>query len=623
MGRYPLAISPTSSGRSKLNTPRLKRRRKVLNEIFSREAMERAWVKYVRSGLRGQEITDLHDYNDFHWGRYEFFDSLRVEIIDGVYLPRFSTPVRIEKSNGVTRTLVVPSVQDAIVLQCIVEFILERVLNKQPSKNSFFSRSHGFAGGEFSFDSQYIWFRRWKKFSNIRMKLSSVHPYICTTDIANYYDNIDYTNLRSIVSSVASIGEVAMDIMFRVFSEISWRPDYLPVSARSLPQVHFDAPRLLAHVYLYEVDEYLKEISGDSFVRWVDDITVAVGSREDGKRLLRDLDQILMTRGLRLNSGKTRILSAKEAQKFFFQKENGYLDAEFEKIKKFSGQPGRLSILKKRVRKNFLSMMNSDRGGHWDKIIKRYFTLFSAIRDEAIISYCRDIIDNIPSLRPSVWRYLSSIGPSRKSFDEIKRYVMGENSLDDASVFQATSVLVEWQVDPNSKLHNLIKDLAASMMDAKFDEKSQFFFVCGLRLLAKYGYAKEMANQLDLSSERWSGSEVLSRQVAAVIPKLRTSLASKKIQKIIEVNKFPSANSVLISLKNMRSNGSIIPNNIRMYILNGMNKTTYGIDRFLIAIHILLAKEYSVAQRVKVKGEILKYVTDPIYRRVILSIKPV
>ena len=45
--------------------------------------MEKAWTKYVRAGLRSQEVVDLHDYNDFHWGRVKYFDSLRSEIING------------------------------------------------------------------------------------------------------------------------------------------------------------------------------------------------------------------------------------------------------------------------------------------------------------------------------------------------------------------------------------------------------------------------------------------------------------------------------------------------------------------------------------------------------------
>ena len=616
-----VALSPTTSGKSKVNTPRLKRRRRILEKVFSPSAMEKAWTKYVRAGLRSQEVVDLHDYNDFHWGRVKYFDSLRSEIINGTYTAKASTPIRVEKSNGVTRTLVVPSVQDAIVLQCLVEYILERVLKVQPSKNSFFSRSHGFSGGEFSFDSQYIWFRRWKKFSSLRFSIASTHEFVCTTDIANYYDNIDYTHLRWIMSSVAHIEEVVMDVIFRVLSEISWRPDYLPPPARSLPQVHFDAPRLLAHAYLYEVDEFLKDFSKDSFVRWVDDITIAVNSREDGKRLLRDLDQILMTRGLRLNAGKTKILSAKEAEKFFHKKENAYLDVEIRKSKDFCGKPGRLKILSKRASANFDKFYKNKRFGHWDKIVKRYFTLFLGMRDSALLKYCGDIIRNHPAVRESVWRCLAELGPSSRAFDEIESYLTGADVLDDASVFQAADVLVEWRVSPNSSMHKKIVSLSKCMMDKKYDERSEFYFIAGLRLLAKYGFAKGVFEILNKEKDRWSSSEVRSRQVAAILPKIRKGAWINSITKIILANKFPSSSFVVQSLERISSRGSGVPKDIRLYVLNGMNVSSYGIDRFIIALHVLMSKGYAVKSRSNLRDDLLKYVNDPIYLKVIKSIK--
>jgi hypothetical protein len=92
--------------------------------------MEISWKTYVRRGLRGQEILDLHDYNDFHWGRQQLFENLNADICAGRYAPLPSTPIRVEKKHGVTRTLVLPSPQDCVVLQCIVESLLPQALKK-------------------------------------------------------------------------------------------------------------------------------------------------------------------------------------------------------------------------------------------------------------------------------------------------------------------------------------------------------------------------------------------------------------------------------------------------------------------------------------------------------------
>jgi len=123
----------------------------------------------------------------FHWGRSTLFEALHTDIISGLYTPGKSLPVRVEKKYGVTRTLVVPSPEDALVLQCIVEHILPIALSKQPSKNSFFSRSHGFSQPQIQFEKDYIWFKRWAQFSKVRFEVASSHSHVVITDIANYF----------------------------------------------------------------------------------------------------------------------------------------------------------------------------------------------------------------------------------------------------------------------------------------------------------------------------------------------------------------------------------------------------------------------------------------------------
>jgi len=146
------------------------------------------WKRFVRAGLRDQEILDLHDYLDFHRSRISIFQSLVTEIAEGRYSPSKSLPVRVEKKYGVTRTVVIPAPEDAVVLQCIVEALYPAAREKQPSQNAFFSRSHGFRAPEVRFLPDYIWFRRWAQFSRIRVGIVSAHKYVCVTDIANYFD---------------------------------------------------------------------------------------------------------------------------------------------------------------------------------------------------------------------------------------------------------------------------------------------------------------------------------------------------------------------------------------------------------------------------------------------------
>jgi len=206
--------------------------------------METAWKTYVRPGLRSQEVLDLHDYNDFHWSRQQLFQNLFSDICAGRYAPLPSTPIRVEKKHGVTRTLVLPSPQDCVILQCIVESLLPNAIKKQPSANSFFSRSHDFSKPEFRFQKDYIWFKRWATFSKIRIEIISTHTHICTTDIANYFDNIDYAHLRNMISAIDGVDEVTLDVLFKVLDQISWRPAHESPhfrGTRKSPNLRFSA----------------------------------------------------------------------------------------------------------------------------------------------------------------------------------------------------------------------------------------------------------------------------------------------------------------------------------------------------------------------------------------------
>ncbi len=614
MGKSPYAAHA-------FHTKRLANRLEALKRVFSETAMEQVWKKHVRPGLRAQEILDLHDFNDVHWDRKQIFAKVHTSLCSGGYSPQQSVPIRSEKKLGVTRTLVLPSPEDCIVLQCIVEAILPEALKKQPSANSFFSRSHGFNEAKFEYEKEYIWFRRWAKLSNIRYNIISTHSYVCVTDIANYFDNIDYSHLRNIISLINGIDEVTLDILFLVLDRISWRPDYLPSPERSLPQVNFDAPRLLSHVYLYEVDAYLKQVTSDSFVRWVDDMTIATTSVAAGKNLLRDLDRLLMTRGLRLNAGKTRILSAIEARRFFHTAENKFLNDVKVRLSGHGPTTKRGKRLLVVVRKKFDAFIARDSYGHTEKIIKRYLTHFTSIRDPHALKFASDKVPSEPSLRDAIFRYFRALGANRSTFRVMAKYSAGDDMLDDASLMLICRTLTEWHVTPNSKLHRDIRRLGELFGSHSYVDKNPFYLVASLWLLAKYGLRKHVKATIDGSVNMWSHSEFFSRQVAAMYGKFRFHKEGDVMRRRVEQLKFPAANSVFSSFDKIVLNPKGLSSDVRLYILNGRNLGSYSIQRFLTCLHALASPQIDASIRKGLKGEVLKYVNDPIYVRVIESIK--
>ncbi len=208
------------------NTTRLEERRDALKDCFKVPRMIAAWERYVRDGMRKQEILDLHDYYDFHRHRTATLAKYRSEILTGRYKPRTPITIRLEKKVGLTRRLSVPTVEDAVILQTLVEKIYPSIKKAQPSANAFYSRSHGFVAPEIKLDDfgEYFWFIHWKKFAEKRFAFTSAFEYICITDIANYFDNIDFRHLRNILSSIVKADEVIFDILFMILEGLSWNP---------------------------------------------------------------------------------------------------------------------------------------------------------------------------------------------------------------------------------------------------------------------------------------------------------------------------------------------------------------------------------------------------------------
>jgi len=350
-------------------------------------------------------------------------------------------------------------------------------------------------------------------------------------------------------------------------------------------------------------------------------MTIAVESKTEGKAILRDLDELLMTRGLRLNSGKTMVLSAAEAKRFFWADENEFLSQQNLAIKAARGDAALIQAIARRLRRRFDAFRRKQHTGQWDKIYKRYINIFASLKDSYVLPHCRLLILEQPALRAEVWRYLAEIGPSEAAFNSIREYLVSGDALDDASIFQSTRALTLWHVPPGSRMHRRIRNLGRQIGDPKYAERSPFFFVGALWVLAKYGLKKHMLDLVTSNQATWEVSSFLARQVAAIIPKLRQNRDAKVVRRMIEKHKHAAANSVLLSLDEMTSVSAPIPGDLRLYILNGKNATAYSVQRFLICFHVLTSNSIDRAERLHLRAELIHYLTDPLYLRVVNAIR--
>ena len=486
-----------------------------LAEALTPAAMKRAW-KTVRMGLRSQPVQDLHDFLDVHRTFDAFANRVRGDVLSGVYRPASAEFALLEKRDGITRRLAIPEPRDALLLQCVVEVLESKLKSVQPSPNAYYSKSHTPKSVEaVDHTFAYPWWILWPEFQERIYKFTSTFPFVVIADVANYYDCIPLAALRHTIAACGLFRETLLDFLFFMLEAFSWRPFYIPHSGVGLPQLNFDAPRLLAHAYLFKVDELLAAATDNNFVRWMDDIDAGVPTRESGKLLLRNLELALNRLGLRLNASKSRILSAEEAVEHFCLHENRALTIiENALDAPVVGAPV-VTETKRILKRRFKKFSRSEPHGNWDKVYKRYFKLFGTLKDPFLERHLPDLLASVPSLRDAAFRYLIALGYSRRRLQIVRDFVTSGHCEDDVSLSAAVHCLVDWHVPASHAGRSAVVDIG-NRVARKSGEFTSSGIIAGLWLISKYGSPDDLMRLIRESVMVWTKSNWAARQVASV-----------------------------------------------------------------------------------------------------------
>lgn len=422
-----------------------------LGRVLTTKAMRTAWKKTVRQGLRYQAIQDLHDYLDVHRRLDDIVARVQTDVLTGSYRPKEPDVVTVEKKLGIPRRVVIPAPVDALVLQTITDALEQDIRRKQPFPNAYYSRTHAPPGAEsFKGTFAYPWWSLWPKFQKQILQFAKSSAFTVTTDIANYFDAVALERLRKSISAQTAFQEPVMDFLFMMLEAFVWRPDYIPFSGVGLPQINFDAPRLLAHAFLFPADRLLMAETGRRYVRWMDDMDFGVDDPAEGRRILRDLDQLLASLGVRLNTGKTAILDQTEASEYFWVDANIVLTVLSNVLKNGAGSPASSARVLARATSEFAQFDASKKVGHWEKIYKRFLSLFGLLKSGHLEPRIPALLRDHPGLRDSILRYYGELGFSQARFDEVHSFMTSGYCCDDASWFACCQLISEWAV-PSSK----------------------------------------------------------------------------------------------------------------------------------------------------------------------------
>lgn len=241
----------------------------LLEAVLARTNMQLAWLAVERNdGSAGVDrksvaMTQKHLVN--HW------PGVAEKLRAGRYQPAAVLAVRIPKSSGGERQLGIPTVQDRLIQQGLLQ-VLSPLFEPTMSVHSY-----GFRPGRSTHDAVQA----------ACAYVRSGKTWAVDIDLKNFFDQVDHDKLMHRVGQVVRDKRVLQLIGRYLRSPLQDRAGQREIRTRGTPQGGPLSP-LLANVYLTPLDEEL-ERRGIAFVRYADDIQLYASSERAAQRMLEGI----------------------------------------------------------------------------------------------------------------------------------------------------------------------------------------------------------------------------------------------------------------------------------------------------------------------------------------------
>ncbi|MEO6112360.1 MAG: RNA-directed DNA polymerase [Nitrospiraceae bacterium] len=584
-------------------------RRRHLKKLFTKDRLIDLWRKLVKEQIRAFDIRDLHDYYDFNYSIEARVEAIIGKVLSGQYRAEVPLVYRMEKKFGICRHLLIPSPSDALVFQLLTDVLYGAIIKAQPSKSAYYARDrHALSlPHEHKKAGSYPWFILWPRFQKEIWNFSKSHRFLVTTDIANYFDAIGLRELRHVISAIAKTKEVYLDLLFSLIENLSWNPDYLPTSHKGLPTINIEAPRLLAHALLFEVDYVLKKRTKDSFVRWMDDINFGVDDLSTANLILGEVNDVLKSRGLALNIAKTEIMTAKSAQHHFLFSENIRLTRLQKRAKRVKSATGKQRLARNTAKELAVHLKTCD-ARNKDKATKRFINILSILRAPVGLTEVKEIFRLQPSLRGTVLAYLSRLPFTAGVADAFLRCLDNTELYDDTTRFTLVEALVKWQIPFNKEGKSFVRKVVTRIQH----HASPFEWTCYVFFLAKYGEPHEVLTVAGQLKAYGSVESFFARQRIAVLPRgfgINDKIVLNQLRREVSTGLGDAASVANNLLGFVRKPFPAHRNREYWYLFPHKPQTPYPVAKFLLLC--VLAYSEKGAGRTVMRPEIVAHVTDP------------
>lgn len=295
----------------------------LLERILQRDNLWMAW-KRVRAnkGAPGVDGMTLDEFPD--WAKAEW-ERVATELETGRYRPAPVKRVEIDKPDGGTRPLGIPTVIDRVIQQAIAQ-ILTPIFDPDFSENSF-----GFRPGR---NGQ-------QAVKQVQGLIKEGRRIAVDADLSKFFDRVNHDLLMTHLGRKVRDKRV-LRLIKRYLRAGVMDDKGCQVSREGVPQGGPLSP-LLANIMLDPLDKEL-ENRGHKFARYADDFTILVRSRRAGERVLASISRFLQDRlKLVVNASKSRVVTTNESQFLGFTFRGSRIQWSDKSLRKFKQEIRRLT----------------------------------------------------------------------------------------------------------------------------------------------------------------------------------------------------------------------------------------------------------------------------------------
>lgn len=378
-------------------------------------ALEKAYRRYrsTTSTFKNLNVRDPIDYIDFAVNLKNELKEILTQIKCGNYTPRRPQIHYAPKNNGISRPTVTLKIEDAIVYRFCVEQIDKELIEITRQKN--------IRGGVMASpvpnpdDGEYYekWFIDWMDHNAAIHNALKTYPYIATTDISSYFDNVEVPVLAELLRETIKNKPNLISLLCFFLENIKLRYGYKTTLNTGLVQDDSDSSRILAYFYLHTHDVTMIDFCNKNdahFFRYVDDMNVVTRSHTDAKLALRTLTNSLRQLGLMASIEKTTINPSKKALVELFQKENQDISELEYKVKQAinKGEDTTELCVELKAYYDKLKADKYDERKNWIKLLRRFYTIFTYLQCDALLPELKEHLVNFPNLVDTrkIYRYL-------------------------------------------------------------------------------------------------------------------------------------------------------------------------------------------------------------------------